>query len=187
MKRLFEKEQIITIPNLLSLVRLLLIPVIMGLYIVKQNYVLAVVFIALSGVTDVIDGFVARKFNMVSDFGKILDPVADKLTQAAMIICLWKRYDWIKWLFALFAAKEIVMGVSGVIVMRKKDVVNSAQWFGKLTTFVLYATMIILFLFHDIPETAVNAMLLVCAGVILMSMTMYLLFYRKLFSKKHKT
>ena len=86
MHRLFKKEQLFTIPNLLSLVRLALIPLIVWLYCVKHEYLWAVVVVVLSGVTDIVDGFIARKYHMVSDFGKILDPVADKLTQAALII-----------------------------------------------------------------------------------------------------
>lgn len=85
MHRLMKKEQLLTIPNLLSVVRLLLIPLIVWLYCARQEYELAVLFILLSGATDVVDGFIARRFHMVSDFGKILDPVADKLTQGALI------------------------------------------------------------------------------------------------------
>lgn len=80
MHRVLRKDQILTIPNLLSIVRLCLIPLIIWLYCVKKDYTLAVIVILISGATDIVDGFIARHFNMVSDFGKILDPVADKLT-----------------------------------------------------------------------------------------------------------
>lgn len=136
MHRLFKRDQIFTIPNLLSLVRLLMIPVIIWLYCEKEDYVAAAVMIVLSGLTDIADGIIARKFHLVSDLGKILDPVADKLTQAALIICLIAKFDWMLWLFLLFAIKEITMGISGLLVIRKKDVVNSSQWFGKLATVV---------------------------------------------------
>ena len=86
MHRILRKDQIFTIPNLLSIIRLILIPIIVWLYCEKQNYNAAVAVIVVSGATDITDGFIARHFNMVSDFGKILDPVADKLTQAAVII-----------------------------------------------------------------------------------------------------
>lgn len=88
MHRIFRKDQVLTIPNLLSVIRLALIPLIVWLYIGKQEYSAAVAVILISGATDIIDGFIARKFNMVSDLGKILDPVADKLTQATVILCL---------------------------------------------------------------------------------------------------
>ncbi len=184
MHRVFNKDQILTIPNLLSVVRLLLIPLIVWLYCVKQNYYEAVAVIVLSGITDVADGIIARKFHMISDFGKILDPVADKLTQAALIICLIAKFDWMLWLFILFAVKEITMGISGLVVIKKKDVVNSAQWFGKLSTVVLYTVMILLFLFPNTPETAANMMIVICAAVLLLSMVKYLRFHQKLLSKR---
>ena len=184
MHRILKKDQVLTIPNLLSAVRLMLIPLIVWLYCKKQAYFAAVAVIVLSGITDIADGIIARKFNMVSDLGKILDPIADKLTQAAMIICLISRYEWMLWLFLLFAIKEFVMGISGLIVIKKKDVVNSAQWFGKLTTVVLYTVMILLFSFPSINAAWANAMILVCAAVMMLSMVKYLLFYRKLLRNK---
>ena len=88
MNRIFNKKDILTIPNLLSLFRLLMIPVIVWLYVKEKNYYAAAAMVLISGATDIADGIIARKFNMISDFGKILDPMADKLTQGALIICL---------------------------------------------------------------------------------------------------
>lgn len=183
MHRILKRDQILTIPNLLSLVRLALIPLIVWLYCVKQEYLMAVVVVIISGATDIIDGYIARKFDMISDFGKILDPIADKLTQAALITCLLKRYDWMRWLLVLFATKEIIMGISGLLVIKRKDVVNSAQWFGKLTTVVIYGVMVLLFLFPGLPEVLANAMIALCAAVIILSLVKYLLFYKRLFSR----
>ena len=89
----FTKEDIFTIPNILSFLRILMIPGIVVLYCVYQEYAWATALIVLSGITDVVDGRIARTFNMVSDFGKMLDPVADKLTQAAVVVCLVIRYN----------------------------------------------------------------------------------------------
>lgn len=183
MKKLFKKEQVLTIPNLLSLIRLLLIPLIIWLYVEKSEYILSVVVIIISGITDVLDGYIARHFNMVSDLGKIIDPIADKLTQFALIACLYNRYLGVRYLLALFAVKEIIMAIFGVVVIRKKDSINSAQWFGKATTFVLYATMVILFLFPTVPELYASIMFVLCAGMIIMSMCKYLAFYRRLLSE----
>ena len=186
MYRLFKKNQILTIPNLLSLIRLLMIPVIIWLYCDQGNYRGAAALIVLSGLTDIADGIIARKFHLVSDLGKILDPIADKLTQAALIFCLIAKYDWMLWLFIFFAVKEITMGISGLIVIKKKDVVNSAQWFGKLSTMVLYAVMILLFLFPDISTVWANTMILLCAAVLLLSMVKYLTFHCRLLRNKEK-
>ena len=87
-----SQNKILTIPNLLSLFRLCLIPVFMWLYCVEKNYLWTGIILIISGLTDTVDGFVARHFNMISDLGKILDPVADKLTQAAMLFCLLTRF-----------------------------------------------------------------------------------------------
>ena len=184
MHRLFKRDQIFTIPNLLSLVRLLMIPMIIWLYCEKEDYVAAAVMIVLSGLTDIADGIIARKFHLVSDLGKILDPVADKLTQAALIICLIAKFDWMLWLFLLFAIKEITMGISGLLVIRKKDVVNSSQWFGKLATVVLYAVMFILFLFPNTPAQTANVLILICAAVLLLAFMKYLCFHISLLRNK---
>ena len=121
MHRLLKKEQILTIPNLLSLVRLAMIPVIVWLYCKKEAYLAAVAMIVLSGLTDIADGIIARKCNMVSDFGKILDPVADKLTQAALILCLATRYQLMIPLIIEFALREAAMLAMGYAAIKKKD------------------------------------------------------------------
>jgi len=184
MHRILSKKQILTIPNLLSLVRLLLIPVILWLYIGEQNNYAAIAVIALSGLTDIVDGRIARKFNMVSDFGKILDPIADKLTQGSLILCLTVTYEWMKWLIVLFVVKEVAMAVMGLLVIKHKDSVNSAQWHGKLSTALLYATMIVLILFPQLPLPVVNTLIIVCAFVIVMSLCLYTRFYVGLFKKR---
>lgn len=184
MRRLFTKDQIFTIPNLLSLIRFLMIPVIAWLYCERQNCLGASMMIVLSGLTDVADGFIARKFYVVSDLGKILDPLADKITQAALIVCLITRYERMLWLFILFAVKEIAMGISGLMVIKKKDQVNSSQWFGKLATMVMYTTMFLLFLFPNIPEIVANGMILTCAAVLLLAMVKYLRFHISLLRDK---
>lgn len=184
MHRLFKKEEILTVPNLLSLIRLLLIPLIVWLYLIKADYISAVIVIALSGITDILDGYIARHYNMVSDLGKIIDPIADKLTQFAMIVCLYEQYHGIRYLLTLFVIKEIIMAYCGWLAIQKKDSVNSSQWFGKATTVSLYATMIILFLFPSTPEIYANIFLVFCGGMIILSLIKYLIFYRKLFTGK---
>lgn len=177
MKQLFKKEQVLTVPNLLTLIRLLLIPVIVWLYCVVENHYAAAAVIALSGLTDVVDGRIARRFNQISDLGKIIDPIADKLTQAAMMVCLGSKYRRMVPLFILFAVKEIIMSISGIAVINKEGKVNSARWYGKVNTVVLYAVMIVLFLFPGIPDQAANVMITVCMITVIWSMVMYLSIY----------
>lgn len=184
MKNLFTKKNILTIPNLLSLLRILMIPVIVWLYIGKKNPNAATAVIILSGLTDIADGFIARKFNMVSDFGKILDPIADKLTQGTLIISLSLKYPKMVWLIALFTAKEFIMGLLGYITIRNTDSVNSAKWYGKLSTFILYASMILLILIPDLPKSFVDALIILCAAILCLSLAMYTRFYVKLLCKE---
>lgn len=180
MHRLFKKEQILTVPNFLSLLRLLMIPVIVWLYCRRQDACGAAAVILLSGLTDIADGIIARKCNMISDLGKILDPVADKLTQMALMVCLISQYPRMVWLLGFFVVKEMAMGISGLLVIKKKDVVNSAQWFGKLSTAVLYAVMMLLFLLPEVPAVWADGMIFLCGGVLLLSLVKYLLFHGKL-------
>lgn len=174
----FSKNAILTIPNLISLFRILLIPLIIWLYCGKKQYAATIAVVAISGASDIIDGKIARKFNMVSDVGKVLDPVADKLTQATLVICLTARYPWMWALLAVFAAKECLMLLWGYLTLKSTDTINSAKWYGKLSTVVLYAAMMILILFADIPEAGARALMLLCGGVMLLSLVMYGRFYR---------
>ena len=184
MHRLFKRNQILTIPNFLSLVRLALIPVIVWLYCEKNAPGWAVAVIVLSCVTDMADGFIARRYNMISDFGKILDPIADKLTQAAIIFCLIAKFSLMKVLILILIVKEVLMGIMGLIVIKKKDSVNSSQWHGKLTTAMIYAVTALLILFPKIPMTAANVLILLCIGMIVLSFVLYMSFYYKFLSKK---
>ena len=124
-------------------------------------------------------------FLWLSDFGKLLDPVADKLTQAALILSLSVRYPEIWALFFIFVGKEITMGVMGLVVLEKTDTMNSAQWFGKATTFVFEASMAILLLFPDIHPSTADLLFLLCGIMVVFSLIKYLIFYFKLL-KSHE-
>lgn len=185
MNRLFSKKEILTIPNLLSLVRLLMIPAIVWLYCARQNYYAATVMIILSAATDIADGIIARKCNMVSDFGKILDPIADKCTQGALIICLLVKYPQMFWLVILFVVKEGVVALLGYITLKSKDSVDGAKWYGKLSTVVLYSAMVLLILFPELPKAVSDGAILLCACVMLLSFILYTRFYIKVLCEKN--
>lgn len=183
MHRIFKKDQILTIPNLLSVFRLLLIPVIVWLYCIRQKYTLAVGTIVLSGITDIADGIIARKFHMVSDFGKILDPIADKLTQASVLICLTTRYRMMLVIITMFVVKELCMGLLGAVVIKKTDTVNCAKWYGKVNTVVLYVVMMLLIFFQGMPEIAANLLIMICGISLTVSFVLYVFFYKGLLCK----
>ena len=184
MRRLFSKKEVLTIPNLLSLFRLCLIPVIVWLYCGKEWYGAAIGVLILSGISDVVDGWIARKFNMVSDFGKVLDPLADKLTQGTLLICLLFRYPMMWAVIAVFALREVVMLILGGIVIQKKDMVSGARWHGKANTVVIYTVTMLLILFPKIPLAAVNGMLLLCMITMITSLILYARGYLRILRKK---
>ena len=183
MRKRLTKDQVLTIPNAMSAFRLLLIPFIVWAYWRGQNY-LAVALVAVSALTDMFDGTVARKLNMVSDLGKVLDPIADKFTHAALLVCLAAGNRHVLYLLVLLIVKEVLMFTLGSVVLRKKDAVHGAQWHGKLCTVVFESTMIVLMLFPELPGRIVDTLLGVCAAVMLFSLVMYVLFYISVFRER---
>ncbi len=177
-KRLTKKD-VLTVPNAMTLVRLLLIPVIVYLYAGSREYGAAALLVVLSGATDVLDGFIARHFNQVSDLGKFLDPVADKLTQGAVLICLCFRYPRIRPVLFVFAVREIVLLTLGALTLHYTDTVNSAKWFGKAGTAVLEGSLFILLLFPGIPAAVADGLALLCLAAVLISFALYVRFYMK--------
>lgn len=168
-----NRARALTIPNLLSAFRILLVPVMAALYCVEENYPLTAGVLLLSGVTDVADGYIARRFHMVSDLGKVLDPVADKLTQAAALGCLLTRFGAMWWVLGALVCKEAVMAALGALVIRRTGQVHSAAWHGKLATCVLYAVILLHVVWYEIP--AEISALLAAAGVsaIALSLALY--------------
>lgn len=167
------QKKILTIPNLMSLFRLMLIPVIIWRYIEKKDYPGTLIILILSGITDVADGIIARKFNMVSDFGKAFDPVADKLTQAAMLFCFVSRFPYMLYALILLVVKEVCTAITGLISIKRTSTVKGAVWHGKLTTVSLYAMMAIHLIWYNIPQTVSVIMVCVCIGIMLMSFALY--------------
>lgn len=143
-----------SIPNYLSYLRFLLIPVFVWLYVGRRAYMWAAVVIVASFITDVLDGWVARTFNMTTEWGQILDPIADKLTQITMFGCLASRYGIVIPLIVIMVLKEIVVGAMGVRVFSRTGKVGKARWYGKVATFVIVAAAFTLVLFYDIPYAA---------------------------------
>lgn len=170
-----QKEKVFTIPNLLSMVRILMIPLIVWLYCTKEAYGWTVVTLLLSGATDIVDGWIARKYDMTSDLGKVLDPVADKLTQGITLLILITRFPLMLLPFLLLIAKEAIMAITGLMVIKKTGNVLGALWHGKVTTFLLYATMMIHVFFYDIAPLWSNALIILCVSFMVLSFVLYLI------------
>ena len=172
MKKLFEGK-ILTIPNLLSCLRLALIPCFVWAYLIRGDAHLTVALLLLSGLTDIADGFIARRFDCVSNLGKVLDPLADKLTQGAMLVCLMSRFPLMLLPFGLMVVKEMVCVGTGLAAIDRTGELRSAGWHGKLATVLLYAMLIAHVLFPELPAEISLASILLCAAAIVLSGVLY--------------
>lgn len=174
------KKDIFSIPNLLSLFRLLLIPVYATLYLnatQRYQYLLAGVILAVSCLTDMIDGKIARKYNMITTLGKILDPLADKLTQLTLTICLSLKYPVLYPVLGLFVMKELFQLVLGVVFLRKGKMLPGALMAGKVCTTILFVSLIALVLMPNIPPVAVKAIAVIDALFLMISFVSYAMAY----------
>lgn len=141
------------VPNILTVIRLLLIPVIV-FYIFTGNYILAFIFFTISGITDIADGLIARKFNLVSNFGKLMDPLADKLTQIATLASLVLTDIIPIWILLVVFFKEFIM-ICGASFLYGKDVVVYSRWYGKLATVLLYFAIVISLILKQFEVTGI--------------------------------
>lgn len=174
-----DSSRVITIPNLMSFFRLALVPVILYVYLGLKLYWLAAALVILSAVTDVFDGILARKLNQITEVGKLLDPVADKMTQGIMILCLLSRYALMIPIIILFIAREIVMIVFGMKFSKKNDAFMSSKWFGKVNTVIVEGTVLVLMIFTKINETLATILMIVSIVSIILSTILYVMQYRK--------
>lgn len=171
-------KEIFSIPNIMGYARILLIPVVMYLYFHAEEtadyYVVAAIVMA-STLTDLLDGFVARRFHMVTELGKFIDPLADKLTHAALVICLASRYRLMLALIVLMVVKEGFMAVMGLIKLKRHGKkLDGAMWFGKVCTTVLFLVSFALILFPQIPEAAANALIGFTMAVMAVTLALYI-------------
>lgn len=166
-----------TIPNLLSLVRLLFIPLFIWLYCACKEHIWSAVVVATSGLTDVLDGHIARKYHMESNLGRILDPAADKLTQMAMCLAMVYRYPIMLWVLIFFGVKEFFLALLGYFYMRRTGIVNSARWYGKASSIVQYATMLALILNPAISDYSAHVLISLCMLTHAVSLLLYVVFY----------
>lgn len=174
------KKEVFTIPNFLSLFRLLLIPVYVYLYLNAERtsqYVAAGLVLALSCLTDMIDGKIARKCHMTSKVGMLLDPVADKATQATLLICLSMKYPVLYPVLALLVIKESFQLIALIIAYLNGKMLPGALLIGKVCTTVLFVSLIALVLFPDIPGHFVDLIAMVDACFLGVSFVCYICAY----------
>lgn len=176
------KKDICSIPNLLSLLRLILIPVYVTIYLNAReatDYYLSAGILAVSCLTDLIDGKIARHFNMITALGKVLDPLADKLTQFTLILCLaLKAESGLLWyLIGLFVLKESFQLIAGGIRLRKGIMLKGALLSGKICTTILFVSLIIMVMMPDMPVKTMNIITIVDAVFLLIAFVHYAVAY----------
>ena len=157
----------------MTLFRIILIPFLIIFYIKYQDYKATIIVLLISGITDVGDGFVARKFNMVSEFGKMFDPIADKLTQASLALCLWTRFPNMIYIFILMAIKETIMFVTGYLSVKTSGEMVAAVWHGKVNTVLIYTVILTHIIWYNIPMHTSDLLLFLVACMMILSLILY--------------
>lgn len=164
------------LPNALTIVRLILVPVFAAAYffVPEQYCYLPAVILLLSGLTDMLDGYFARRFHQITPLGQFLDPVADKLTMFTVIICLSVSHKAILMLFLIFVVKEVALALIGLIFLKSWRNSIPAKWYGKVTTILLYVLLCAVLIFPQMPQTLLFCLALVPAAFIILSFIFYL-------------
>lgn len=174
------KKEIFTIPNLLSLFRLVLIPVYVYIYLnatESYQFLVAGSIMAVSCLTDMIDGKIARHFNMISTVGKILDPLADKVTQFTLTVCLSLKYPALRPVLILFVVKEIFQLVVGIVHLRRGKMLPGALMAGKVCTTILFVSLIAMVLFPTMDSRIVDSLAVIDGAFLAFSFVSYILAY----------
>jgi len=185
-----DKKEIFSIPNLMGYFRILLIPVFVWVYSTANttaDYYIAAGIIGLSGLTDLFDGKIARKYNMITELGKFVDPLADKLTQCALVICLTTRFKLMWVLVVLFIVKEGFMCITGIVMLKKHNKkLDGAMWFGKVCTATLYIVMFVLLLIPSISLTVANVFIALCGMIMFVTLLLYVPVFIKMGKDKQE-
>jgi cardiolipin synthase len=146
-----------------------------------KDYYFSALIILISGITDFADGFIARKYHMITEFGKLIDPIADKLTQAAVVLSLTFRFKGMLILTIILVIKELFMFFCGLLLLRRNRKLDGAKWFGKISTAVFYALMFILIAIPTLSLTIVDSLMIIIGFFLLLSFTLYTLLFIKMF------
>ena len=165
-----------SIPNLLTYLRILLVPFFVWSYLAVEkptDYVVPAILLFISAISDFADGYIARHFGMITQWGKIIDPIADKLSQIAIALCLVVRYPWIWVLIAIFVVKELVFMFASLKVLKVGKTLDGALWFGKLSTAVFYIVMIILIAYPPMPAPIAYCLIAIAGAFLILSGVLY--------------
>ncbi len=163
------------LPNCLSIIRIALIPLFVVAYLKETGdyHIWSALILLLSGLTDWLDGYIARKYHKITYLGKILDPAADKLTMATVCIVMAFSYPPFIFLAVLYVVKELFMIIGGLLLIKQGKQLAGAKWFGKIATAVLYAVMFIMVFVREIPFPLEIVLLCAASAVVIFAFVMY--------------
>lgn len=184
-----NKKDFLKLPNILSIIRIVLVPLFVYLYFSEYKRE-AIIVLLLSAFSDMADGFIARHFGLITELGKILDPFADKLNQAAIAICLAVNFPQVAPLLAIFVIKELCMLICGFYLLRLGEKPVAAKWWGKLATVVFYTVMAAILVFGDnvfgykMPDSMITVLVAVAAAFMIYSFVNYIPMFLNLKSGK---
>lgn len=180
------KKEIFTIPNMLSIFRLALIPLYISIYLNAEDsadYYLASAILAVSCLTDLIDGQIARRFHMISTVGKVLDPFADKITQFTLVVCLAVRHYVLWGIVVLIVVKELFQLIAGIIAFKHGRMLKGAQITGKVCTTVLFVSLILMVMLPELNPAYINWIALIDGVFLLIAFGDYIYVYLRKDSK----
>ena len=150
----------------------------------SADYLLSALILGIMEFTDFLDGFIARKYHMVTEAGKIIDPIADKLLQLTLLLLIVIRNPFAAVVLILFLIKEASMAVCGLVSIKRKCRLDGALWCGKVSTTVFYICMVLLILFPRIDHTVANILLCITAAFLLYSFIIYMKTYYHMLKKE---
>ena len=175
-----ERNAIFTVPNIISFTRILLIVPFIVFFIMGE-YIIAFSFILLSGISDCLDGFLARKLNQISELGKLLDPVADKLTLVSVVICLGILIPQILPIVIVLVIKDVLMLIGGFYLLKKGIKPPSAKWYGKVATIVFYVSVVTIVFFRGFLEYEIYLLTIILLSITFVVMMFALIKYAIVF------
>lgn len=171
------------IPNILTVARFVLIPI-FGYYLINEHFFVAVSLFLIGGITDILDGYIARKYKLITSFGKLADPLADKLMQITALVIL-TRQGLIPMAFLIIViAKELFMALGSISLYKKENVVVQANWYGKLATVVFFLVIVLVIILRKYNVSGVEMLIDIATGIAvfftLFAFFMYSMAYRKI-------
>ncbi|HHZ06408.1 MAG TPA: CDP-alcohol phosphatidyltransferase family protein [Clostridiales bacterium] len=179
-----------TIPNLISILRILVIAPFV-VFFLREEYFVAFALIVISGVSDMMDGWIARRFNQVTELGKVLDPIADKLTLVAVIVCVGILIPGIIPLVVILVVKDLLMLCGGFVLLKQRIAPPAAKWFGKLATIIFYFSVVIIvfgkaFFDYDNPILTITLLIITAIAMLFALGNYFVMFMNLIKGKSHK-